>query len=742
MRQPRRASERHVAQGGAPSQFGPRAAGHCVGNVAVERDRAKPPADWPGLNQDIRQVGSMPTQNWTRPWVLLWAATATFSLWMRAGLPIHVIEDAPYDDGLFIKLAKSISDGRWLGTYDNATLVKGAFYSIFVAATHMAYVPIKIAEQAVFIGASFIVSIVLSARVRHGRVFGTLLFVFLCANPVLWYEDFGRIIRDGLYVGLGLAVTGLTAMAAFPRRSRSSVSSLVIGLSLGLVAGAFWTTREEGVILLPTVLVIAGAGFIQQAWHMPAGLRSLSIRWPWGMAVSSCAAALGFAAVLVIISALNFHYYGVFATVEVKQAPFIRAYGALARIKPTHWQRYVVFPEDVRKRAYAVSPAARELASVFEGPYGQEWAHKYCTEAGIDPCTGVHAGWFQWVFREAVAHAGHYTLASEASKYYKRLAEEINAACADGRLDCLPPRATLVPPFQWQYIGDTWAKAKLIFRLLLFMGSDERHIQHGVASRGYMDSIADVIGPSIPLGTPHFEAHGWVGAYQSRPLIQLRSHGFMHFDTSLDLEAAPDVELIYPGLQAVRFVIDTDCAPAECDLVLGWPDKPEITVPLTAFAKNSMPLHDVVKVQIDDVSETPSFPLTGNLRAFQGRIARGVARFYAIACRFLLVPACAGLILAAVFRRRAYVPLIVYALAGGCGLAVISRVVLLAFLDVTSIPFNVPYLVIASPFLIVFVALGLYAGVSTVLGIIRSRSDTLRPTEGGFLILPASLSDG
>jgi len=644
---------------------------------------------------------------------------------MRAGLPIHAIEGAPYDDGLFIKLAKSISAGQWLGAYDNATLVKGAFYSIFIAAAHFAYVPLKIAEQGVYVGASFIVARVLSRRVRYGQVFGALLFFLLCANPLLWYEDFERVIRDGLYVGLALAVTGLTALVSFPDGSRGPLRSVVTGLSLGLVAGAFWTTREEGVILVPTVAIIAATGCAQQALHVPAGLRSLRVRLPWGMVLSSCAAALGFAAVLATISELNFRYYGAFETVEVKQAPFVRAYGALARIKPDHWQRYVVFPEDARKRAYAVSPAARELAQVFEGPYGQEWAHKYCAEAGIDPCTGVHAGWFQWVFREAVAHAGHYTSASAAKAYYKRLSKEINAACADGRLDCLPPRATLAPPFHWEYVGQTWAKAKLILRLLLFMGSDDRHIEQGVASRGYVDSIADVVGPIIPQSTPRFVAHGWAGALQSRPSVQIRSHGFAHFDASLDLEAAPDVELIYPGLKVVRFVIDTDCPPAECDLVLGWPDQPERAVPLTAFAKNTMPLHDQVKVQIDAVSTAPSFPLTSDLRALQGRIARGIAQFYAFVCRVLLVPACAGLLFGAVFYRRAGVPAIVYALAAGCGAAVMCRVVLLAYLDVTSIPFTYPYLVNASPFLIAFVALGVYAGITAVAGVLGSRRQAL-----------------
>ena len=71
----------------------------------------------------------------------------------------------------------------------------------------------------------------------------------------------------------------------------------------------------------------------------------------------------------------------------------------------------------------------------------------------------IRAGWFMWALRDATAQAGHYRIATEAKDFYRRMAGEIGAACDDGRLDCLPPRATVVPPFRTDYVWPTLSAA-------------------------------------------------------------------------------------------------------------------------------------------------------------------------------------------------------------------------------------------------------------------------------------------
>jgi hypothetical protein len=44
------------------------------------------------------------------------------------------------------------------------------------------------------------------------------------------------------------------------------------------------------------------------------------------------------------------------------------------------------------------------------------------------------AGWFIWTLRDAAAAAGHYKSARDSEDFYRRIAEEINTAAAEGRL--------------------------------------------------------------------------------------------------------------------------------------------------------------------------------------------------------------------------------------------------------------------------------------------------------------------
>ena len=65
--------------------------------------------------------------------------------------------------------------------------------------------------------------------------------------------------------------------------------------------------------------------------------------------------------------------------------------------------------------------------------------------------TQIPGGWFMWALRDAVAAAGHYSSGTAAADYYRRLANEINIACDEGRLECYGRRATMMAPWHSEY---------------------------------------------------------------------------------------------------------------------------------------------------------------------------------------------------------------------------------------------------------------------------------------------------
>jgi hypothetical protein len=161
----------------------------------------------------------------------------------------------------------------------------------------------------------------------------------------------------------------------------------------------------------------------------------------------------------------------------------------------------------------------------------------------------------------------------------------------------------------------------------------------------------------------------------------------------------------------VRFIVMTDCPPERCKLLLNQATNPAAAVPM-AMLVHGYSLIGTMQLSIASAGKELVSPMILSHASLRHRLARAIARFYRIALRTLWPLACIGLLLALVFRRRCAAPPLLYALALGSAVAVICRVLLLSYLEVTSIPSNnILYLSPATSFLIIFVVLGLYLGI-------------------------------
>jgi len=362
-------------------------------------------------------------------------------------------------------MAASIGAGNWLGDYNNLTHAKGAAYSIFLISNYITGLPIKFSEHLVYLLAAFYFASIV------GKLYATrwatmVTFAVLAFIPTAWNPETGaRIVREGIYGSLSLLLLALAVHCFALSRSVSVAEELRqkrrLLVLLGLVAGAYWLTREEGIWLLPSLIIL----YTFWLWS-----RRMSLR-PWRVTVLFSALPVISALVAVgTINSLNYWKYDVFRNNDFRSADFQSAYGALSRIKHDQWQRYVIFPKDARERAYRFSPAARELQPYFEGSGGEFWRNAGCTQMGIAPCPEILSGWFMWALRDAVADTGHYRTAVEARSFYLTLAAEINGACEQHPDECLPYRQTMIPPWRGHYLLDTARASWQVFATLVTLG--------------------------------------------------------------------------------------------------------------------------------------------------------------------------------------------------------------------------------------------------------------------------------
>lgn len=632
-------------------------------------------------------------------------AAAVVSLWLRAGLPLVAVGGSSLDDGLFLEQAQSLFHAHWLGDFDHRTLAKGMFYPLFIALSFAAAVPLKVAEQLVYMAVSGGFAWMLARRTSR-PVLGAALFVALAFNPIMWVPFMARVVREGLYISLSLLVVALTARALWGLLDGESLRRrLGWAAASGLALGCFWLTREEGPWLLPSLAVLVlGAGLAlfdgTSAGSRPPRKQALLALG----ATMLLPMAAAFALTVGCVKTVNYWRYGVFETNEFHSHSFRRAYGALARIEQDRWQRYVVISSDARRQAYQHSAAARELQPFFEGPDGARWRAIGCTQLQIADCPEIHAGWFMWALREAVASKGFYRSAPQALAFYDRLADEIDAACDAGQLRCLPARATLAPPFRWHYLKDALTPSRGLLTYLFGMG--RREIDPGPSS-GTPQQIAQFRDFTGGWTLPPPLLGGWIAAAPgSKVEVALNNLLGQPAHDEMVRSAAPDVEKAWPGLKAQRFKLATGCAPADCLLHVRAGER-TLDLPLRAgFLVNESAL----KVYLESLAVDGSSPLEQRRRV-QDKLMRPLAAAYAWSMPVLSVLALAG-VAAAAWRprvRRAHaMPLL---LAVASLVAVLARAGLLAYLDVTSIPSaNGSYTTPASPFVLVFALLGLWLG--------------------------------
>jgi hypothetical protein len=78
--------------------------------------------------------------------------------------------------------------------------------------------------------------------------------------------------------------------------------------------------------------------------------------------------------------------------------------------------------------------------------WSTRWMDEGCSPPLAEECQ-YPGGFFVWVLREATWQTGHGDTAAEAQAFLGRLADEIHAACDDGRVPCTAPGIAAMPPW-------------------------------------------------------------------------------------------------------------------------------------------------------------------------------------------------------------------------------------------------------------------------------------------------------
>lgn len=619
-----------------------------------------------------------------RAWIAAALAVSSSVLFVAlvAHLPIAILAGAGHDDAWFWLRAKAIASGSWMGGYDQYTLMKGSGYPLFLALNRAFGLSLMTSQALLYSGACLLVGTAVYRM--SGRPWLSLLLVL----AMQWHPmalAWNRVVRDNIYAGQTLLALACLLHLLFVPHSRRR-GWLWAALS-GWTLAWLWTTREDGIWILPGVAILVLARGLQ-AWRDREERRRL--------AVGGSLAAAVFAAWLSLVATTNAIKYGEFGTVDVKESAFNDAVSALQRVRVGEPVPYVPVPQKVREAVYSVSPAFARLRP------GLEDTVRYWTEPGCSiyaqTCGDYAGGWFMWALRDAVASIGEYASAPEAEAFYRQVADEVDRACDDRRLTCARNAVGLMPATtdaQWRTLPERLRKAASV---LVWRSAREEHRPSHVSHPAVGEMWAFIGKPRVP-DAPESLGDWVIGWFHDPQGGWIRGRCASGEDV-IDIERQPSPDIVAhfndPNAGDSRFMfkfpVQEGCA-IELASGAGVVQLSEVTETTGHFAFESGQLHlDSVRAGISPEAEAPEWPTT---------VRRAIGKCYAT-----VLPWLAGIGLLAflwvsgraVLRRRFGS---LHALAAAAWCLVASRSVLLVLVDMSSFPaVNVQYMQAAFPLLV------------------------------------------
>jgi hypothetical protein len=618
-------------------------------------------------------------------------AAALVRLAIVLNLPIRFLPGAGHDDGLFMRLAASLASGQWLGEFSQFTLMKGPGYPVFLAITSFTGLPVS-ASHALLQFAAILVTAWAVYALTTSRAMAGLSFVILTFYPIGFMPELLRVIRDQIYWAQTLLVFSLFAIVLLAPPRRRLVAMLVAGLA-GLILGWAWLTREEGIWFIPGLgLLVVGAIPIhrRERGELLALARNIAM------------AAVVFFAVNVAFMTGNRLAYGWFVGVDFKEHNFQSTLEALEDVDAGPVIPYVPVPNAARSEIAKVSPAFAPLSEALAPgqPIFETWNRIGCN-AGSKTCGEIVGALFMWALRDAAAASKFYQSPAAAAENFGKVANEIAAACADGRLHCHRRWVSFMPRLAAEQRASIPGAVLAVIDQILFLTPPAPTVTAPFMASREEQYYAFLNNPNV-VSAPGRSSYdltvrGWYRDAESPewPAFKIYDEQDLEISSSIRRLPSPDLQQHFsdPSAENNRYEMSFRC-PNTCAVVALTSHGKEMHITVDTDRSGAV-FSDSAVLYIDSVSSASATGFVNPAQRVAANIRIWLVRFYKILIPLLLVAgffATAAAIWRAV-RERAVDAVLLTALAAWTLVA--TRIVILALIEASS--FNAANILYTAP---------------------------------------------
>jgi hypothetical protein len=402
------------------------------------------------------------------PKIIFWFAIFllfSVSILVRSKLPVFPVFFSPHDDELFLRMSQNISQGNWLGDFDQFTLLKLPGMGIFLSFSDFLDISfITILHVLYLCSILLFIYYFISLKMNYGSI---IFIVFLLTlNPAIYGNSVSTTNR--VFLPLVFSILSIALLLTLTLPKKNKFVFFFLNICLFFSVGFLTITRSDWFWILPALFVILTNHVV----------KSIKVkRFRFQTIFLSVVLTLSIFLPINIIKLVNYHYYGVYLAEDFSNGPVANFVTNATRLSPSEsLPLRMFFGKNERNRLYSESSYFSILRDEIENKktstiqfdvplqpnYLQYsttiWFELSCTFSNYcaDP---ESTSFFPFLIRDVVWANLSTKTPHEFYSYFEILNKDINLVCAN-ESDCgLPSMAVGL-----QRLDNIPSKSKLYFR--------------------------------------------------------------------------------------------------------------------------------------------------------------------------------------------------------------------------------------------------------------------------------------
>ena len=353
----------------------------------------------------MQKIKSFIDKHW---FILIIIVVTLLRIILSSSLPSFYIKNLQYDDKLMIDELTSLSEGNYLGEYNDITLVKGIAFPISLYIANILNVSYSMFFTILYVAASIYFILALKRIIKDKKLL-IIIYIFVLFNPVSYSSElFQRLYRNTLSITELLFFFG-TIINIIASKKNRSVNYIV----LGLITGIMFLTREDNIWTILVYLII-----VVYRLYKEFKIRNV---------IKALIPIIVTVIILNIVCFINYQNYGTYTYNEITNSSFKKAYLKILEIKDDEKKDKVAIPKSTLYKLSENSKVFNMSKEYIDFRYEKLTNRDYPGE--------IYNGNIIWYLRFFMYERNNLKTGEEANRYFEDLSNEIDELFKEGKLE-------------------------------------------------------------------------------------------------------------------------------------------------------------------------------------------------------------------------------------------------------------------------------------------------------------------